>query len=216
VPQALHTYLRIEEASHPIFTGFDETAILPLGRTLHELSVAANAKVLATFIPPFPETPPEIVWMRTPRTQIPGVVMNQVGNARVVYLPAEIDRLFANYNFPDHGDLLANIVRFAAGESIPLQVQGAGLVDCELYRQENRLILHMVNLTSAGTWRAPMHELIPIGPLQIKVRLPEKFTASKFKTLVQRDASLNGRVESGWAAFELKNILDHEVVVIES
>lgn len=215
VPQALHTYLRINDPSHPVFAGFNETAILPFGGTLHDLTISANGKVLATFIPPFPQTPPEIVWMRTPRTEIPGIVINEVGNARVVYLPADIDRLFANHNFPDHGDLLANIVRWAAGDSIPLEVQGAGLVDCELYRQESRLILHVLNLTSAGSWRAPMHELIAIGPLQIKVRLPEKFQASKFKTLVSTQP-LDGRVESDWARFELKSVLDHEVVVIEA
>jgi hypothetical protein len=153
--------------------------------------------------------------MRTRRTEIPAVVINYVGKGRIAYLPAEIDRLFANYNFPDHGDLLANVVRWAAGDSIPLDVRGAGLVDCELYRQENRLILHVLNLTSAGTWRAPMQELIPIGPLQIKIRVPDKLQASKFKTLVTRD-QLDGRIESGWASFELKKILDHEVVVIES
>jgi hypothetical protein len=214
-PPTLHTYLRINDKSHPAFTGFGDTAILPFGGTLHDLTVVANAKAIATFIPVFPQTPPEIVWMRTPHTEIPGLVINEGANMRVAYLPADIDRLFANHNFPDHGDLLANIVRWAAGDSIPLEVLGAGLVDCELYRQENRLILHVLNLTSAGTWRAPMHELIAIGPLQIKIRLPEKFQASKFKTLVSTQA-LDGRVESGWATFELKSILDHEVVVIES
>lgn len=90
-------------------------------------------------------------------------------------------------------------------------------MDCELYRQENRLILHVVNLTSAGTWRAPIHELIPIGPLQIKVRLPERFSANRFKTLVAGDGqALKGRVDTGWASFELDRILDHEVVVIEA
>ncbi len=154
--------------------------------------------------------------MRTPRTEIPGLVINESTPGRVAYLPADIDRLFANYNLPDHGDLLANVVRWAAKESIPLVVQGVGLVDCELYRQENRLILHVVNLTSAGTWRAPIHDLIPVGPFQIKVRLPENFQVSKFKTLVARDGEqLHGRVETGWACFDLKTVLDHEVVVIE-
>ena len=33
----------------------------------------------------------------------------------------------------------------------PLAVHGPGLVDCHLYRQHKRLILHLVNLTNAGT-----------------------------------------------------------------
>jgi hypothetical protein len=37
------------------------------------------------------------------------------------------------------------------------------------------VILHVVNLISAGTWRAPIDELIPVGPLKIGVKLPEEF-----------------------------------------
>ena len=214
--QILHTYLRLADQSHPLFAGFDETAILPFGDTLHPLTVAPNAKTLATFIPPFPQSPPEIVWMRTPSTDIPAIVINESSAGRVVFLPADIDRQFAVNNLPDHGNLLANVVRWAAKDQVPLEVQGAGFVDCELYCRENRLILHVVNLTNSGTWRAPMNELIAIGPLQVKIRLPEKFQANKYQALVANDAKLSGRVEDGWACFQLDRILDHEVVVIES
>ena len=39
-------------------------------------------------------------------------------------------------------------------------MHGAGLVDCHLYQQHANLILHLVNLTGAGTWRAAVDELI--------------------------------------------------------
>ena len=73
---------------------------------------------------------------------------------------------------PDHANLLANLVRWTASDNIPLSVQGPGLIDCHLYQQQGRLILHLVNLTSSGTWRSPIDELIPIGPLKVKVKLP--------------------------------------------
>jgi hypothetical protein len=213
--QSQHTYLRINEKRHPIFAGFDETDILPFGGALRPLTVAAGAKILATFIPPFPQSPPEIVYMRTPRTDIPALIVNESASARTAYLPADIDRQFALANLPDHGDLLAHLVRWAAKDTIPLDVQGAGLVNCELYQQENRLILHVLNLTSAGTWRAPIHEYIPIGPLQIKIRLPKQFALNKVKTLISGEP-LQPELGGGWATFQLKKILDHEVVVIES
>jgi hypothetical protein len=236
VRPSLHTYLRLtpelrgqvdgpksgsEPAitgnRHPVLAGFDETDILPFGGMLGPLRVAAQARVVATFIPPFPQSPPEDVWMRTPRTEIPALVVRDDLAGRIVYLPADIDRHFAVENLPDHGDLLANIVRWASKKSIPLDVQGAGLVNCEIYQQDQRLILHVVNLTSAGTWRAPIHELIPIGPLQVKLRLPVEFRANQFKTLVTGNGgALRGRVDAGWASFQLDSVLDHEVVVIES
>ena len=92
-------------------------------------------------------------------------------------------------------------------------MQGAGLIDCHLYRQPGRLILHVVNLTSAGTWRAPVDELIAIGPLQLRVRLPEGVPARSARRLVSAGPTPVA-VKQGWAEFELKSVLDHEVVVI--
>jgi hypothetical protein len=200
---------------HPILAGFDETDILPFGGTLEPLTIAANAQVLLTYIPAFPAFPPETAWMREPRTSTPGLVLNQFGAGRVAFLPADIDRRFAIGNLPDHGDLLANLVRWASGGNLPLEVTGRGLIDCELYQQPGRFILHLVNLTSAGTWRAPVHELIPIGPLHVKVRLPQGTQPKPLKMLVSGQSAAVA-VENGWAQFEVKSLLDHEVAVLES
>jgi hypothetical protein len=177
--------------------------------------VDGKAKALLTFIPPFPMYPPETSWMRQPRTDIPGLIVNEPGQARVAYLPADIDRRFAIENLPDHGDLLANIVRWAARDSIPLSVEGRGLIDCELYQQPGRLILHVVNLTSAGTWRAPVHELIPVGPIKLKIRVPQGMAAKTLTTLVAGETA-PVMVTDGWIQVELKSVLDHEVVVVEA
>jgi hypothetical protein len=64
-----------------------------------------------------------------------------------VDMPADIDRRFAKDNLPDHARLLENLVRWAADGAIPLEVAGPGLIDCHLYRQPGRMILHLVNLT---------------------------------------------------------------------
>ena len=98
---------------------------------------------------------------------------------------------------------------------MPLEVTGRGLIDCELYQQSGRVILHLVNLTSAGTWRAPVHELIPIGPFQVGIRMPQGVQPKVMKTLVSQEQRTIA-AEGGWVRFELKSVLDHEVVVLES
>ncbi|MCX5645181.1 MAG: beta-galactosidase [Phycisphaerae bacterium] len=200
---------------HPVLAGFDETDILPFGGTLEALTVNEKAKVMLTFIPPFPMYPPETAWMREPRTNIPGLVLNESSQSRVAYLPADIDRRFAIDNLPDHGDLLANLVRWAAKGNLPLEVTGRGLIDCELYQQPGRVILHLVNLTSAGTWRAPVHELIPVGPLQVKVCVPQGIQPKMLKMLVSQENRAIAAAD-GWVQFEVKSVLDHEVIVVES
>ncbi|MDR3713178.1 MAG: Tat pathway signal protein [Puia sp.] len=220
---------------HPILSGFEETDILPFGGMLRPLQIGEGAEVLLTFIPQFPVYPPEKAWMREPKTDIPALVLNPGGRetsqrqrragsdravkktgerGSVVFLPADIDRQFGRSNLPDHGNLLKNIVRWAAGEEMPVTVEGAGLVDCHLYRQTDRLVLHLVNLTSTATWRQPLDEFIAIGPLKIGVRLPEGIGGKDLLGLVSGD-SFPGAVSGGWSYFEVGKIVDHEVVVIE-
>jgi hypothetical protein len=199
---------------HPILRGFDETDILPFGGLLDPLRIEPQARALMTFIPAFPIFPPETAWMREPRTDTPGLVVNDVPKrGRVVFLPADIDRRFGRDNLPDHGNLLANLARWAANDQFPLAVQGPGLIDCHLYRQSGRMVLHLVNLTSSGTWRAALDELIPVGPLRVRVKLPSGVPGRNLRLLV---AGRNGTatVKNGWSEFEIRSILDHEVVVI--
>jgi hypothetical protein len=199
---------------HPALQGFDDTDLLPFGGTLQPLKVDEGATVLLTFVPDFPAFPPETAWMRVTDTGIPGLVVNQTAaGARIAYLPADLDRRYQRELLPDHANLLANLVRWAARDTLPLEVHGAGLVDCHLYEQKGRLILHLVNLTSAATWRAPLDELIAIGPLQVRVKLSAGVSGRAAKRLVSVGA-VTVTVKQGWAEFEVRSILDHEVIVI--
>ena len=201
---------------HPILRGFEETNIVTFGGVLPEVKPAPGATVLLTLVPEFPAFPPENSWMRVPRTNIPALVIReQKGAARIAYLPADIDRRYAQGNIPDHGDLLANLVRWAAKENVPLKVQGPGLIDCHLYRQPGRVVLHLVNLTSAGTWRIPVDELIPVGPLTVTLQLPEGVAGKRLLFAVSGETATLVRRKGGWAEFEVKSILDHEVVIVE-
>jgi hypothetical protein len=193
---------------HPVLHGFDETDILPFGGMLGPLRTDAGAIVPLTFIPAFPIYPPETAWMRQPSTDIPGLVLKD----RVAYLPADIDRRYARDPLPDYGDLLANLVRWAANGSIPLELTGRGLFDCNLYTQPGKVILHVVNLTNEGSTQ--IDEVVPVGPIQIKVELPQDVRSSKAKLLVAR-RSVSGRRSQQWMQVELPSVGEHEVIVFE-
>jgi hypothetical protein len=203
---------RVTADRHPVLQGFDETDLIPFGGTLQSLEVDQGANVPLTFVPAFPTLPPETSWMREPDTTIPGLVVNE-SKGRVAYLAADLDRRYMRDLLPDHGNLLANLVRWANREPIPLRVRGAGLVDCHVYQQENRLILHLVNLTNSGTWRAPIDDLIPIGPLQVAVKLPPEVRGRSARLTVS-SGTVPVKTNQGWAEFAVKSILDHEMVVI--
>jgi hypothetical protein len=200
---------------HPALRGFEETDILPFGGRLGGIRAAAGAEVLATFIPAFPIYPPETSWMREPRTTIPGLIVRTTRQgSRIGYLPADLDRRYGRDHLPDHGNLLANLVRWAAGDTLPLTVRGPGLIDCRLYRQKERLVLHLVNLSSTGMGRGPVEELLPVGPLHVRVRLPEGVRISRVQLLVSGQ-QLPPTLEKGEAVVRLASLLDHEVIVLE-
>ncbi|MGA2657736.1 MAG: hypothetical protein ABSH34_09475 [Verrucomicrobiota bacterium] len=110
--------------------------------------------------------------------------------------------------------MLANLVRWAAKDRLPLALEGPGLIDCHLYRQPGRAILHLVNLTNVvGAWRQPAHELIPVGPLRVLLKLPEGVRGKSVHLLVSGQKS-SAAVAKGWSRFQLNSLLDHEVAVL--
>jgi hypothetical protein len=152
--------------------------------------------------------------MRYPTSSLPALVLSErPGQGRVAYLPADVDRCFGREHLPDHAMLLANIVRWAARDRLPLRVAGPGLLDCHLYRQDDRLVLHLVNLTYADTACPPITELLPVGPYVVQVQLPAAVAAGSARLLAaERDVEVT--VQDGWAHLTIPSITDHEVVVI--
>jgi hypothetical protein len=196
-----HSYLRIEDRG--IADGFGDTDLLPFGGQL-EVVEAPGAAV--TYVPPFPIYPPELSWMAEPRTDVPVVVLGE----RTAYLAADLDRLYARYHHPDHGRLLANLVRRAADGDIPLQVDGAGVLDCQVYRHGDAVVLHLVNLDQGGAWRGRLEEFTPSGPFTVRL----KASGRRARFLVAGgEAEVNER--DGWITVEVARIADHEVVVVE-
>lgn len=232
---ATHTYLRLHpelRASvygprtgtepaptgerHPVLQGFEETDILPFGGRLEVVTLdpAAQATVPLTYIPPFPIYPPETAWMRHPATSLPALVLREhAGVGRVAYFAADIDRCLARDNLPDHARLLANAVRWAARERIPLRVEGPGVLGCHPYQQDRRCIVHLLNLTYAETMRPPIEEALPAGPYTIRLQLPAS-VAGRAARLLVAEHEVPVTVENGWVCLEVPAITEHEVLVI--
>jgi len=201
-------------ARHEVLRGFDGTDILAFGGELSALTLEAGVTVPLTYVPPVPPEPVEAAWMHEARTDIAGLVLNETaGRGRVAYLAADLDRRFSRENQPDHGDLLANLVRWTLRGDVPVLVEGPGLIDCQLHRQPGRLVLHLVNLTNAGTWRTPVHALIPVGPFRVAVRLPDGVAGRQVRSLVT-EAAVEAETSGEWVRFSVASIRDHDVFVI--
>ncbi len=198
---------------HPLLSGFDETDLLPFGGRLEAVRAAEGTQAPAVYVPPFPVFPPEMSWMRNPGGTLPAVVVREhPRGGRIAYFAADVDRCFGRDNLPDHARLLANAIRWAAGDGIPLRVEGRGLLDCHLYSQgPSRMVLHIVNLTA--TESKPLHELIPVGPVSVGLRWPGG--AAPSAKLLAAGGAPKVALREGWAEIKLDSIEDHEVIVVE-
>jgi hypothetical protein len=202
-----HNYLRLVNPQA-------DTAIYPFGGTLLRAEALPGTDTFATYIPAFPIYPPEISWMRQPASDLPAVVRRvHPSGGRTVYFAADIDRCYGRRGLPDHANLLADALRWALGERLPLTVDGPGRIDCHLYRQDKRLILHLVNLSGCDSW-GYLEENLPVGPLRIEIRLPEGIHPVKAVGRVNGEV-LPLALAGGWARVELPRLVDHELLVLE-
>ena len=206
-----HTYLRLPTGRHEILRGFEETDILPFGGLLQAVEAGGLTSV-ATFIPPFPIYPPEFSYMETDRTDRPVILAGETPfGGRVVYLAGDIDRGFARTRLPDLGDLLAGCIRWAAGPQA-LEIHADAYLDCRAYRQQGRVILHMVNLTGTGEWPAYMEHALPTGP--VTVELAGDLPLHRVElTVAGREVVPESR--DGLLRVEIDNIRGHEMLVLE-
>ena len=212
-----HGYLRVTEGAPrpPALESFEETDILPFGGRVEVVRVEPGAVVPLTLVPDSPQSPPENVWMREPRSDVAALVLHAAaGGGRVAYLPADLDRCFGRDRIPDHGRLIANLVRWTSRRPLPLEVEGAGLLDVHLYRQPGRLVLHVVNLTNPAAFRPYATELHPVGPLRLRVARPEDLRPTRARRLVAGGEAPCAD-DGDWLLLTLDRVLDHEVVILD-
>jgi hypothetical protein len=199
---------------HPILSGLENTDIIYFGGTLAPLRLAKGAEALLTFVPPVPFADPEFVYFSVPRTNVPGLVVNTLSNgSRVVFMPADLDRRYTQLRLPDHADLVANAARWVAQNDVPLVVEGLGVLDCNLYQQPGRMILHLSNLSNARPAR--LEEMLPAGPLKVRIKLDAGASNNSGKLLVL-DRTAPVIATKGWAEVQIPAVHTHEVLVIES
>jgi hypothetical protein len=214
-----NSYLRLETDArtgqrHPILAGLEgaERIINGVSR-VHTRSIG-EAYAPLTLIPSYPDLPMEEVFPRVPKTDIPELHVRQAGRGRVVYFPWDIDRTFWEVLSADHGKLLRNAVDWAANEARPVTVTGPGVLDVTMWRQQDSMTVHLVNLTNPMMMKGPLREFIPTPPQKVAIRLPEGSRARKVQLLVSGQ-NPQVAVSNGVVSLTIATIVDHEVVAID-
>jgi hypothetical protein len=215
-----NSYLTVEKDTstgryHPILAGLEDAERIING--IYRVDVEPIERISnppLTLIPSYPDLPMEEVFPRTRHTDIPEVYVHESGQSRVVYFPWDIDRAFWEVLCVDHGRLLRNAVEWAANEDRPITVEGQGVLDVTVWRQQASMTVHLVNLTNPMMMKGPFREIVPLGEQRVGLRLPEGRRAKRIQLLVD---GKEPRTSSAGQLIEITvpSIAVHEVIAID-
>jgi len=215
-----NSYLTVEKDPttgqyHPILAGLEDAGRIING--IHRVDVEPIERVSnppLTLIPSYPDLPMEEVFPRTQHTDISGVYAHENGKGRVVYFPWDIDRSFWEVLCVDHGKLLRNAVEWAANEDKTVTVDGPGVLEVTVWRQQASMTVHLVNLTNPMMMKGPFREIVPVGEQRVRLRLPEGQRAKRIQLLVggqePRTSTAGQLVE-----ITVPSVAVHEVIAID-
>jgi hypothetical protein len=83
-----------------------------------------------------------------------------------------------------------------------------------VWRQQDSMTVHLVNLSNPMAMRGYFREFLPVGPLRLRVRLPETREARQVRFLVGRDTPAVQR-QPGFLTLTIPSVLSHEVVAVD-
>lgn len=203
-----NSYLKIARRV-PVLDGFENVGLIP--GPIYRVKVHEAESPLRR-VPPYAAFPPERVVPRLDEDTGPEMFLREKPG-RCVYFPSDIDRTFWRTWNPDLGRLLANAVRWAAGGSTGVSVEGAALLDVFPWETEAGLAVHLVNYSNPSLLHGPTREVYQVGPLKISLELPRGFKPTSVR-LLAAETEAAFRVVEGRLEVTVPQVLDYEVIAI--
>jgi len=199
---------------HPVLEGLDDTPRIINGVFRIDVRPTQPFPSPVTLIPSYPDLPMEDVYPRVPRTDTRELYLRDLGRSRVVYFPWDVDRTFWDVMCVDHLRLLHNAIKWATNEPAPVEIEGPGLLDVTLWRQKDSMAVHLVNLTNPMMMKGPLREVLPIGPLRVRIRLPQ---GVRPKTVRLLTAGVTSRVQQSndVITVPVPSVEVHEIVAVD-
>ncbi len=213
-----NSYLRLKNDPvtnhfHPVLQGLEDA--YRIINTIYQVKVLPKTQFPepVTLIPSYPDLPMEDVYPRVPDTNICGLYLREIGKGRVAYFPGDIDRTFWQIMSVDHGKLLRNTILWALNENQDVTVEGPGVIDITVWRQQSSIAVHLVNLTNPMMMKGPFRELIPVD-LKVSIQIPEGTKIKGVKLLV-KGQNPKYEVSNGKVVLDVPQVSDHEIVALD-
>jgi len=206
-------YLARIERPHDILRGFTDTHWLPGAE--NRIPLAPVADPVLTVVPGYPSYPPELSYPRQSRTDEPAVVLRTRGASRLAYFPGDIDRTSWRSGNTDVSALLTNAIRWVAGSTEPVTIEGDGLIESFAWETQAGFAVHTLNYTNPATHRGWIREFYPIGAQKVRLLLPPGRRVTRVE-LLRAEKQIPFIGGSGSIEFTIPSVLDYEVAALYS
>ena len=193
--EMMQAYMRVV-GDHPVLASSPDLGLLPLPGRVSPVVAAADTQAPLRRAAPFKVFPEGWAYPVEDDPGDPLLVAREPGEGRTVFLATQLGRSYTMLHYPPLGDLIADTVRWAAREAVPIRVQAPPTLQVSLRACDAGLAVHGVNLTGGERY---MREIIPLHEVQIALREDDGRPFVR-ATHVSSGQPLALRREGGWAA----------------
>ncbi|NLX42647.1 MAG: family 10 glycosylhydrolase [Chloroflexi bacterium] len=203
-------YARIVQR-HPALSSAADLTLLPLLGDLAPVEALADTLVPLRRAAPFAVFPEGWAYPTVEDPGEPVVVLREPAAGRTAFLATSLGRSFQMAHYPPLGELVADLVRWAGCDSLPLRVSAPPTLQVSLRRCSQGLAVHCVNLTGGERY---MREIVPLHKVRLAVPAAAGAAVPR-ATQLATGAALPVAQGDGWFEVTLPELGAYDVVLFE-
>ncbi len=194
-------YFRIRNKS--LFPSLKDTDVVFMYGDYRQ--VKAEGESAITFIPPSMYGPPEFVHIDWKDTEDAGLVLKSIGAGKIAWLPWDIGGLYYRHSSEAHAKLMSDLIDSMLPSGRQLTTNAHPLVEITIMRQNERLLLHLVNLSG----HSDTAYFDPIRMTGINIGVKGSFRSARAVRSGESMPVANG---TGYARFQLAALDEYELI----
>ena len=212
VRQQTTTEQQTVTGDHPILAGMEGTTVLPMGGDLHVVTAASDTEVPLRLSAPFIVFPEGFSYPTSPASGEPLMVAREHSQGgRTIHFAGAMGTLAWTVPYPDLRRVLANAVTWAAHDALPIRVGGPPSLQVSLRIQQNRRLVHLINLTGGERF---FRELVPLHDIRVELPVEAGYSVKR-ATLLSDGLGLQVTSTPDTWQVTVPRLVDYDVLVVE-
>jgi len=163
-PASMEEYLQISAEGADDLRGFAAEELVPRPRCVLKAEPDREARVLGHVMEPIGRVYAPL----RPRTAWPAITVKQVGRGLGVYVSGALGESYHAFGTLELEQIIASLCWDLGGDEPQIETDAPSTVQMELWQQDGKLLLHLVN--NSGDMRRPMAHIHSFPGLAIRLK----------------------------------------------